>query len=148
MQPIQHRLEIRRYPCLGVGIRRIYPRLLPRQASGRDRLSGNPQVPGLRMEPGNRGAGIAMCRMANKAAEVAWLRSIVMGADQAVWALRIRYSDRCWGWGERVAEPAVLDDHAEFPTAVSHRGPRVSSAEVPNRVRTCRDGVVRSARDP
>jgi hypothetical protein len=30
----------------------------------------------------------------------------VMGADQAVWALRMtaknRYSDRCWGWGERL----------------------------------------------
>jgi hypothetical protein len=30
----------------------------------------------------------------------------VMGPDQAVWALRIttkdRYSDRCWGWGERL----------------------------------------------
>src|ERR1700730_8835010 len=41
---------------------------------------------------------------ADKAAEVAWLRANVMGADQALWALRItardRYSDRCWGWGE------------------------------------------------
>jgi len=41
---------------------------------------------------------------ADKAAEVAWLRANVMGADQAVWTLRItardRYSDRCWCWGE------------------------------------------------
>ena len=38
---------------------------------------------------------------------MAWLRANVMGPDQAVWALRItardRYSDRCWGWGERLA---------------------------------------------
>jgi DNA polymerase III subunit epsilon len=43
---------------------------------------------------------------AEKAAEVSWLRQNVMGPDQAVWALRItardRYSDRCWGWGERL----------------------------------------------
>jgi DNA polymerase-3 subunit epsilon len=43
---------------------------------------------------------------ADKAAEAAWLRQNVMGPDQAVWALRItareRYSDRCWGWGERL----------------------------------------------
>jgi len=42
---------------------------------------------------------------ADKAAEVSWLRANVMWPDQAVWALRItardRYSDRCWGWGER-----------------------------------------------
>ena len=42
---------------------------------------------------------------ADKAAEVSWLRQNVMGPDQSVWALRItardRYSDRCWGWGER-----------------------------------------------
>ncbi len=42
----------------------------------------------------------------DKAAEVAWLRENVMGPNQAVWALRItardRYSDRCWGWGERL----------------------------------------------
>jgi DNA polymerase-3 subunit epsilon len=46
--------------------------------------------------------------VANKAAEVSWLRANVMGQDQAVWALRItakdRYSDRCWGWGEQVTE--------------------------------------------
>jgi DNA polymerase-3 subunit epsilon len=47
----------------------------------------------------------------DKAAEVAWLRENVMGPDQAIWALRItakdRYSDRCWGWGERLAETLV-----------------------------------------
>ena len=41
---------------------------------------------------------------ADKAAEVAWLRAIMLGPDQPIWALRItardRYSDRCWGWGE------------------------------------------------
>jgi DNA polymerase III subunit epsilon len=44
-----------------------------------------------------------------KLAEASWLRANVMGADQAVWALRVtardRYSDRCWGWGEQVTEP-------------------------------------------
>jgi DNA polymerase-3 subunit epsilon len=48
---------------------------------------------------------------ADRATEVAWLRANVMGPDQAVWALRvaarIRYSDRCWGWGTQVAEPLV-----------------------------------------
>jgi DNA polymerase III subunit epsilon len=43
---------------------------------------------------------------ADKPAEVSWLRANVMGRDQAVWALRvaarIRYSERCWGWGERL----------------------------------------------
>jgi DNA polymerase-3 subunit epsilon len=47
----------------------------------------------------------------DQAAEVAWLRANVMGADRAVWALRItakdRYSDRCWGWGERLTEPQL-----------------------------------------
>jgi hypothetical protein len=41
-----------------------------------------------------------------KAAEVSWPRADVIGRGQAVWALRItardRYSDRCWGWGERL----------------------------------------------
>jgi len=45
---------------------------------------------------------------ADKAAEVLWLRQTVMGPNQAVWALRItardRYSDRCWTWGERLAD--------------------------------------------
>jgi hypothetical protein len=45
--------------------------------------------------------------------------SNAMGPDQAVWALRIvardRYSDRCWGWGEQLAEPVGLKDHAELP---------------------------------
>jgi DNA polymerase-3 subunit epsilon len=45
---------------------------------------------------------------ADKASEVAWLRANTMGLDQSVWALRIaakdRYSDRCWGWGERQTE--------------------------------------------
>jgi DNA polymerase III subunit epsilon len=44
---------------------------------------------------------------ADEAAEVSWLRANVMEPDQVVWALRItardRYSDRCWGWGERMA---------------------------------------------
>lgn len=43
---------------------------------------------------------------ADKAAEAGWLRANVMGPGQAVWALRVtardRYSDRCWGWGERL----------------------------------------------
>jgi DNA polymerase-3 subunit epsilon len=43
---------------------------------------------------------------AEKAAEVSWLGANVIGPDQGVWALRItardRYSDRCWGWGERL----------------------------------------------
>ena len=56
---------------------------------------------------------------ADRAAEVSWLRATVMAPDQAVWALRItardRYSDRCWGWGERVAEPVVLNLDADFP---------------------------------
>jgi DNA polymerase III subunit epsilon len=43
---------------------------------------------------------------AEKAAEVSWVRQNAIGPDQAVWALRItakdRYSDRCWGWGERL----------------------------------------------
>jgi DNA polymerase III subunit epsilon len=43
---------------------------------------------------------------AEKAAEAAWLQQNVMGPDQAIWMLRItardRYSDRCWGWGERL----------------------------------------------
>jgi DNA polymerase-3 subunit epsilon len=44
---------------------------------------------------------------AEKAAEAAWLRQNVMGPGQFLWALRItakdRYSDRCWGWGERLS---------------------------------------------
>jgi DNA polymerase III subunit epsilon len=58
---------------------------------------------------------------ADKAAEAAWLRANVMGSGQAIWVLRItaknRYSDRCWGWGERVAGQAVRD----FDTAFIHR---------------------------
>jgi hypothetical protein len=49
---------------------------------------------------------------ADRAAEVSWLRTNVMGPGQAVWALRItarhRYSDRCWGWGEREQIPTVV----------------------------------------
>ena len=45
---------------------------------------------------------------ADRTAEAAWLRANVMGPGQAIWALRIsardRYSDRCWGWGERLVE--------------------------------------------
>jgi DNA polymerase-3 subunit epsilon len=56
---------------------------------------------------------------ADKATEVSWLRTNVMGADQAVWALRItardRYSDRGWGWGEPLAEPTVRNLDADFP---------------------------------
>jgi DNA polymerase III subunit epsilon len=55
---------------------------------------------------------------ADKAAEVMWLRANVLQPDQAVWALRItardRYSDRCWGWGEPLAEPAVQNLDADF----------------------------------
>jgi hypothetical protein len=50
---------------------------------------------------------------------VSWLRANVMGPDQAVWELRItardRYSDRCWGWGELLAEQVGPSDHAELP---------------------------------
>jgi hypothetical protein len=56
---------------------------------------------------------------ADRAEEVSWLRANVMGSDQAIWALRItardRYSDRCWGWGEPLAEPVGPNDHAELP---------------------------------
>jgi len=56
---------------------------------------------------------------AEKAAEAAWLRANVMGPGQAIWALRItardRYSDRCWGWGEPLAEPTVQNLDADFP---------------------------------
>src|ERR1700719_4709668 len=54
---------------------------------------------------------------ADKPTEGSWLRANGMGPDQAVWALRItardRYSGRCWVWGERLAEPIGLHDHAE-----------------------------------
>jgi DNA polymerase III subunit epsilon len=57
---------------------------------------------------------------ADKAAEVSWLRENAMGPDKAVWALRItardRYSDRCWGWGERLSEPIGQNDYAELPS--------------------------------
>jgi DNA polymerase-3 subunit epsilon len=57
---------------------------------------------------------------AEKAAEVLWLGANVMGADQRIWALRItannRYSDRCWGWGERLTEPVGQNDQAELPS--------------------------------
>ena len=43
-------------------------------------------------------------RDSEKLAEASWLRANVIGADQALWALRItardRYSDRCWHRGE------------------------------------------------
>jgi DNA polymerase-3 subunit epsilon len=56
---------------------------------------------------------------ADKAAEAAWLRANVIEPDQAVWALRItardRYSDRCWGWGGPLAEPAVQKLDADCP---------------------------------
>ena len=55
---------------------------------------------------------------AEKAAEVSWLGANVMGPDQVIWALLItardRYSDRCWGWGERLAEPTPKSLDAEF----------------------------------
>jgi len=42
----------------------------------------------------------------DKAAEVSWLRSNVLGRGDLPWGLRItardRYSDRCWEWGERL----------------------------------------------
>ena len=44
---------------------------------------------------------------ADNAAEVSWLRANVMGPGQEPWGIRMtarnRYSDRCWGWGERLA---------------------------------------------
>jgi hypothetical protein len=47
----------------------------------------------------------------DRAAEVSWLRENVLGEHRPVWALRItareRYSDRCWAWGEQVAETAA-----------------------------------------
>jgi DNA polymerase III subunit epsilon len=53
----------------------------------------------------------------DKAAEATWLRENVIEPNQAVWGLRItardRYSDRCWGWGERLAEPVGPNDRAE-----------------------------------
>ncbi len=56
---------------------------------------------------------------ADRAAEMAWLRANVMGPDQSVWALRItardRYSDRCWGWGEPLAEPAIQNLDGDLP---------------------------------
>jgi DNA polymerase III subunit epsilon len=56
---------------------------------------------------------------ADKTAEVAWLRANVLEPDQAVWALRItardRYSDRCWGWGQPLAESAVQNLDADLP---------------------------------
>jgi DNA polymerase-3 subunit epsilon len=56
---------------------------------------------------------------ADKAAEDTWLRANVLEPDQAVWALRItardRYSDRCWGWGEPLAEPVTQSLDADFP---------------------------------
>jgi DNA polymerase III subunit epsilon len=60
---------------------------------------------------------------ADKAAEVTWLRANVIEPDQAVSALRItardRYSDRCWGWGEPLAEAAVkiLDEDSSQQAA-------------------------------
>ena len=49
---------------------------------------------------------------ADKAAEVSWLRQNVMRPDQSVRALRItardRYSDRCWGWGEREQAQTIV----------------------------------------
>jgi len=56
---------------------------------------------------------------ADKAAGLTWLSGKRDGADQAVRALRItardRYSDRCWGWGELLAEQVGPNDHAELP---------------------------------
>jgi DNA polymerase-3 subunit epsilon len=41
---------------------------------------------------------------ADRAAEVLWLRTNVMGPNDEPWGLSItardRYSDRCWGWGD------------------------------------------------
>jgi DNA polymerase-3 subunit epsilon len=48
---------------------------------------------------------------ADKAAEVLWLRTNVIGPNDEPWGLRItardRYSDRCWGWGEEALKPAL-----------------------------------------
>jgi len=54
---------------------------------------------------------------ADQAEEASWLRANVMGADQAIWALRItardRYSDRCWGWGKPLG--IALESSANRP---------------------------------
>jgi DNA polymerase-3 subunit epsilon len=55
---------------------------------------------------------------AEKPPEVVWLRANVIDPHQDVWALpvtaRDRYSDRCWRWGELVAEASGLNDAAEL----------------------------------
>jgi|HubBroStandDraft_6_1064221.scaffolds.fasta_scaffold04522_6 DNA polymerase-3 subunit epsilon len=64
---------------------------------------------------------------AEKAAEVSWLRANVMGPDQAVCALRItardRYSDRCWGWGEREQVRTILPSLPLGTISIANRSP-------------------------
>jgi hypothetical protein len=73
-----------------------------------------------------------------KLAEASWLRANAMGADQAVWALRItardRYSDRCWGWGEPLG--IALD------AAVDRVGRRWAGAMTPDVVREGRNNTL------
>jgi hypothetical protein len=83
-----------------------------------------PQGPRLRLEPRRVRATKMLVSRRVGGREVR--RAILAppkrdGADQAVWALcitaRDRCSDRCWGWGERVAGQAVRD----FDTTYIHR---------------------------
>jgi hypothetical protein len=63
----------------------------------------------------------------DKAAEVSWLRANVMGPDQGVWALRItaidRYSDRCWGWGEREQVRTIVPSLPLGTISIANRSP-------------------------
>jgi hypothetical protein len=55
---------------------------------------------------------------ADKAAELTWLQENVMGRITPYGRCASRpdrYSDRCWGWRDRLAEPAVLNLDADFP---------------------------------
>jgi hypothetical protein len=69
----------------------------------------------------------------DRAAEVSWLRENVMGPDQSVWALRItardRYSNRCWGWGERLG--------ISLECAADRSGRRWSGVMEPDIIRLC-----------
>ena len=86
----------------------------------RRRMSSKPAgIRGAQEISDDRGAGYRDVSDADKAAEVTWLRANVMEPDQSVWALRItardRYSARCWGWGEPLAEPALQNLAGDFP---------------------------------
>jgi DNA polymerase III subunit epsilon len=64
---------------------------------------------------------------ADKAVEAAWLRANVMGPGQALWALRItardRYSDRCWGWGEREQVRTIAPSLRLGTISIANRSP-------------------------